>query len=113
MVNEIQVEIEAAKQLIAVLRQHGKKLGEKAVEATKDIWENGGTVTARVVLDADEIKNIRIGNFPYKSKVLMKFGSPEVCTVSNGLIIVAGVYTGGRSAVSYRTTQSQTVVSAF
>lgn len=91
MVNETQVELEAGKQLIYLLQQHGQKLAEKAVDATRDIWENGGSVTARVVIDADEIKNIRIGNFPYTSKMLIKLGSPEACTVGNELIMVAGM----------------------
>lgn len=43
---------------------------------------------------------------PGVTKLFAEFGTPEVGTIGNGLIVCAGAYTGGKSAVGYGLTNS-------
>ena len=73
------------------------------------MWENGqiSDSGARIVIMAEEIRNIK-PSVPGVTKLFAEFGTPEVGTIGNGVIICAGTYTGGKSAVAYGLTNSPT-----
>ena len=105
MANITETEIIAEKELLLLLHQYGVRLGEKA----KNMWENGqiSDSGARIVIMAEEIREIDIKpSLPYVTKLFAKFGTPEAGKIGNGAIVLAGVYTGGRSAINYRLTTS-------
>ena len=105
MINITETEIIAEKELLLFLHKYGVWLGEK----TKKMWENGqiSDSGARIVIMAEEIRNIK-PSVPGVTKLFAEFGTPEAGTIANGVIVCAGAYTGGRSALGYRLTNYPT-----
>lgn len=105
MVNITETEIIAEKELVRFLHQYGVQLGEKV----KNMWENGqiSDSGARIVIMAEEIRNIE-PSVPYVTKLFSEFGTPEAGMLGNGAIVVAGTYTGSRSAINYKLTTCTT-----
>jgi len=107
-INETDVEV--VNELIHGLRQYGVQLGER----TKYLFEHSPTLgkNVNVLIMASDIEKLR-PHLPAQTRFIMKLGTPAAGITGNTLIMGAGVYTGGRSAINFSLTNSATARSCY
>lgn len=110
MVDGNETDIEVVKELGHALYQYGVKLGEKA----KYLLDQGlvSDKELKIMIMAPDIANLS-PRLPFEAQVYMKLGTSSIGMTGNAIILGAGVYTGGKSAMGFAVTDSRTAKGCY